>query len=63
MPMNADSISMLLAATVANDRERAQQAEKELDAMRKVMGHGFFTLCFQVLVIWAYVIFFYGLFM
>ena len=34
--MNAEKISMLLAATVSPDRELAPQAEKELDSMQKV---------------------------
>ena len=36
--MNADKIAVLLAATVGADRDRAQQAENELDAMRKVIS-------------------------
>ena len=35
--MNAERISQLLAATVGPERDQANQAEKELDSMQKVI--------------------------
>ena len=35
--MNAERISQLLAATVGPERDQANQAEKELDSVQKVI--------------------------